>query len=650
MLNQLRKYRIKTGLAFKLIISIFTSIALIFVIIFLYNYQISKRIVEKNLKMNAENITKSGLAQIEKILYAIQKIPDNYSKIIEDTDYSKEVLIKILKQEVEMNPEIYGAALAFEPNFFDKDEEYFMPYYYRKNGQFDLIYLGDTQYDYFTMDWYQIPKELGRPLWSEPYFDEGAGNIIMSTYSVPLFRNVDGQKQFIGILTADVSMDWLSSLVNSIKVLETGYGFLISQNGTIVAHPIKEMVMNETLFSIAEAQGSTQLREIGRNMIRGKSSFAELEYYSLKTGKLSWIAYAPVSVNRWSLGIVFPVDEYMADVYSLSFGVFFLALAGLVIILLVIIVISRSITSPLRSLSHASRKIARGNFNVPLPDIKTRDEMKELHDSFDYMQKELSQYIVNLQEITTARERIESELRIAREIQMGMIPHIFPPFPNLSEIDLFAVLKPAREVGGDLYDFFLIDDDNLCFAIGDVSGKGVPASLFMAVTRTLLRSVADKHGSPSLYVNSLNKSLSYKNESSMFVTIFVGVINLKTGGLRFSNAGHNPPFIIRKNGKIEMFELAKSPPIGLFEELVYTESSINLGKGDKIFMYTDGVTEAENIAKKLYSSERLVTILQENMNATPRILVKSVEEDVAQHVEKYAQSDDITMMTIVFYG
>jgi sigma-B regulation protein RsbU (phosphoserine phosphatase) len=276
--------------------------------------------------------------------------------------------------------------------------------------------------------------------------------------------------------------------------------------------------------------------------------------------------------------------------------------------------------------------------------------MKELHDSFVYMQKKLAEYIVNLQETTAAREKIESELRIAREIQMGMIPHTFPPFPNLSEIDLFAVLKPAKEVGGDLYDFFLLGDNKLCFAIGDVSGKGVPASLFMAVTRTLLRSVADKDGSPSIFVNSLNKSLSNNNESSMFVTFFVGVLNLNTGELKFSNAGHNPPFLIRENSEVEMFELTKSIPIGLFEDIVYSESIVHLNKGDKIFMYTDGVTEAENCEKVLYTDKRLTGILQNNIKASPEQLIKLVQEDVALHVGKHTQSDDITMMTIVFYG
>ena len=650
MFNPITLLRRRKGLAFKIIISIFLSIAIIFLVIFLFNYNFSKNIVEKNLKTNAENLTKNSVSQIEKILYSIQKIPDNYSEIIANTDFSKDVLANILKQGVEINPEIYGAALAFEPFLFDPKEKYFMPYYYRHNGTLELMYLGDARYDYFTMDWYQIPKELGHPVWSEPYFDEGAGNTVMSTYSVPLYRTIDGKKQFIGILTADVSLDWLQEFVNSIKVNKTGYGFMISQNGTIVTHPTSELIMNETIFSIAEAQNSTQLREIGRNMIKGKSSFAELEYRNLKTGQLSWIAYAPITVNGWSIGIVFPVDEFMADINSMSLRIFLLAIGGLIIILIVIIGISRSITSPLRSLSQAAKKIAEGNFSVELPDIKTNDEMKELHDSFIYMQKELAEYVVNLKETTSARERIESELRIAREIQMGMIPHIFPPFPNLSQIDLFALLRPAKEVGGDLYDFFLLGEDKLCFAIGDVSGKGVPASLFMAVTRTLLRSVADKKGSPSVFVTSLNNSLSINNESSMFVTFFIGVLNLNSGELKFSNAGHNPPFVIRQNGAVEMFEITKSIPVGLFEDFAYTESTIHLQKGDKLFMYTDGVTEAENFDKDLYSTDRLLRVLENNSQATPEELIKLVDDDVALHVNKHSQSDDLTMMSIIFYG
>ncbi len=396
------------GLAFKLILFIFTSISAIFLVIFLYNYDISKKIVERNLKSNAENITIAAVLRVEKVLGTVQKTVDNYSKIIEASDYSKEQLVSLLRQEVSNNQEIFGAALAFEPDYIVPGQRYYSPYFYRDQKNISFKYLGDASYDYFTMDWYQIPKELNRPVWSEPYNDEGAGNIIMATYSVPIYRNVNGQQQFVGILTADISLDWLQQYINSIKVCQTGYGFMISSNGTIVTHPIKSTVMNETIFSIADEQKSPELRQIGRNMIHGETSFAEFEYRNLKTGKLSWIAYAPIKLNGWSIGIVFPVDEFMSDVNRLLIDIVFLAIGGLGIILLVIILISRSITGPLRGLTLAAGKFAQGDFDVQLPKIKSKDEIGKLNSSFIYMQNKLA---LTIQDLKEASEK----LRISNE-------------------------------------------------------------------------------------------------------------------------------------------------------------------------------------------------------------------------------------------
>jgi signal transduction histidine kinase/HAMP domain-containing protein len=396
--SQIKHLRQGKGLAFKLILFIFTSIAFIFSAIFLYNYYISKKIVEKNLKLSAENLTIATVSKVEKVLSSVQKVSDNFSKIIVASDYSKDELIKILRQEVANNPEIYGAALAFEPYFFDKKQKYCSPYFYRKGNDIEFKYIGDDRYDYFTMDWYQIPKELDRSIWSEPYYDDGAGNAIMSTYSVPLYRFIDGRKQFIAILTADVSLEWLRDYINSIKVYQTGYGFVISSNGTMVSHPKKDLIVNETIFSIADAQKSPQLRTIGRNMIQGKSSFAEFEYKNLITGKLSWIAYAPIALNSWSIGIVFPVEEFMADVNNLFINVMFLGLGGLFIILMVIIFISRSITSPLRGLTLAAGKFAQGDFDVQLPQNNSKDEIGTLNASFIYMQNALASTINDLKD------------------------------------------------------------------------------------------------------------------------------------------------------------------------------------------------------------------------------------------------------------
>jgi len=648
MRNLLKIIQQRNGLALRFIVSIFISIAVIFIIIFLYNYQVSKRIVEKNLKSNAENLTKKGVLQIEKILASVQIVPDNYSKIIENSHFQKDELLRILKQEVEINPQIYGAAIAFEPYFFDDHEKYFMAYYYRNRGQYELKYLGDERYDYFTMDWYQIPKELNRPDWSEPYYDEGAGDTIMSTYSVPLYRNMDGKRQFIGILTADVSLDWLQAFVNSINVYQTGYGFVISKNGTIVSHPLKEMIMNESIFSIAEEQKSSQLRQIGLNMISGEESFAEIEYNNVKTGKPSWIAYAPVSLNGWSIGFVFPVDELMNDVYNMSVNVLVLSLAGLLIILIVIILISRSVTSPLRSLSQASKKIAEGNFNVELPDIKTHDEMKELHDSFLYMLKKLAEYVENLEKTTSAREKIESELRIACAIQMAMVPKNDTFFSSHNDFIILGTMNPAKEVGGDLYNFFMRDEEHLVFTIGDVSGKGIAAALFMAMTNTLIKALAMNGLSPADVLCSANKELCRGNEQYMFVTLFMGILNVNTGEVVYANAGHNPAVLIQNEKSAIFMEPYPATILATFEDAEFRNEQFTLNHNDTLFMYTDGVTEAMNTERQLFGEKRFLDLLNKSRELSmPELLDESLK-GVAAFANGNEQSDDITLLALRF--
>jgi len=220
----------------------------------------------------------------------------------------------------------------------------------------------------------------------------------MSTYSVPIYKEENGRKKITAILTADVSLDWLQDAMDSIKICETGYGYIISSNGTIVTHPKREMIMNETIFSISDSQKSPLLREVGKNMIRGESSFAEFEYHNVNTGKLSWLAYAPIPTNGWSVGIVFPVDEFMADVNKLTMNLVALCVIGLSFVLFVIILIARSITGPLRTLTNAAGNFAQGDFNVQLPHITSHDEIGRLNDSFIYMQKALASTINDLKE------------------------------------------------------------------------------------------------------------------------------------------------------------------------------------------------------------------------------------------------------------
>jgi signal transduction histidine kinase len=396
--HMLNRKIFRRGLASKLIISIMITLGVIFVLLFTYNLTITRKIIVKNLETNAENLTGATVARIDKVLSSIQKIPDNYAPIFErhlDSEADMKDLVALM---VSANSEILGACLAFEPYSRHPKEKYFSFYYSRSNDSLKFMQLGNDQYDYFTLDWYLIPKELGRPLWSEPYYDKGGVNQLVSTYSVPLYDRRNGEKKFVGILTIDLSIDWFQKNISEIKVYESGFGFLISKNGVIVSHPMKEFIMNETIFSIAEERNSSDLRKIGRKMILGETGFSEINYTNARNGKPSWLAYAPVTLNGWSVGVVFPVDEFMEDATHLSWVIGMLAAGGFIVLLILLIAIARSITKPLRQLTYASEKFAQGDFEVELPVIRTKDEIGRLNTSFISMQKQLAQTIRDLRD------------------------------------------------------------------------------------------------------------------------------------------------------------------------------------------------------------------------------------------------------------
>ena len=309
--------------------------------------------------------------------------------------------------------------------------------------------------------------------------------------------------------------------------------------------------------------------------------------------------------------------------------------------------IIRRLVRPLEQFSQSAREIATGRFDVTLPQVHSKDEIKDLHDSLAYMQKSLSAYVSELKETTAHKERIESELSIAREIQMGMIPKIFPPYPDRNDVDLHAILHPAKEVGGDLYDFYM-DGNRLYFLIGDVSGKGVPASLFMAITRSLFRTLSHQVDSPAKIVTEMNNSISNSNESNMFVTLIVGILDLSTGKMKICNAGHNPPILIHPDKHISFLEFPTQIFVGVIDSSTYTDTEITLEKGSKLFLYTDGVTEAENAEKELYGDEKLQKVLSDNASSDVRTIVDVIVTSIADHVQEAEASDDLTILLIQY--
>ena len=290
---------------------------------------------------------------------------------------------------------------------------------------------------------------------------------------------------------------------------------------------------------------------------------------------------------RWGIVVKIDTDEAFTPIYTLqkwwlSLGIFVIAL-----VTVLTVVLARSISVPLHRLSEITKRIARGDLTANV-DVHSIDEIGELADSFRHMQHTLEESIENLKETTAAKERIDSELRIAHDTQMSILPKVFRPFPGRSEFDIYATIEPAREVGGDFYDFALIDNDRLCFTIGDVSGKGVPASLFMAVTTTLLKIVANRLSQPDAVLAEVNRELCRENDSGMFVTIFFGILHIHTGELEYSNGGHNLPYRLIRPGDVVALENTWGMALGVQEDVQYLTKTVVLQPGDGLFLYTDG--------------------------------------------------------------
>jgi phosphoserine phosphatase RsbU/P len=637
----------KESLARRIIRRTTTITALLFFILLSTYYLYTRNMIRETTRDYAVQLAGNVVGSIEQQLKPLEKLPEMLATTaglgILHPDSAMKMLVNILLN----NENVYGTCLAFEPGILPDKGQYFMPYAYREGNKVKTTYLGGIDYEYHYMDWYKIPAMLQKPYWSEPYYDEGAGNTIMATYSYPFYMPAANGNRFAGIATIDVELEWLGKITNSIRIFETGYVFLMSPNGVAVAHPDSSLVMKETIFSLSESWGEPIMREIGREMQQGISKFRP---YNLKGKGKRWIYYTSLPSGFGSIAVVYPDKEMFESLHKVNILLLILLAAGFIVLITSTVKIISQLAAPLVSMADSAGQIAEGNFNVTLPVIKSRDEIWDLRNSFSHMQEQLQRYIENLRETTAAKEKIESELRIARDIQMSMIPHSFPPFPNLPQIDLFAQLKSAKEVGGDLYDFFVTGSSNFCFAIGDVSGKGVPASLFMAVTRTLLRSIADKETNAAAILVALNRSLALNNDSCMFVTFFLGILNLKTGQLQYANAGHNPPLLIRADGNIKTFEVKPSIPLGLQEEFSYPEQEIQLRKGDKIFLYTDGISEAENASLELFGEKAIADLLSRNQTANPREMINHMESAIEEHVAGNMQSDDITMMTIQYNG
>ena len=636
------------SIAFKLFLLLFTSNFLVFLLVLGNNYRMSRRVVLEDVRVKADLLTRSISSRIRTVLSPVEAVVRNLTGTVERFSLEGDDLFKAVRGVVEDNPDIFGSAVAMEPGALPGAPDCFAPYAYRDSGRILTTFLDCGSYRYVERDWYRIPRLLERAVWSEPYFDEGGGDILMSTYSVPLYRDIQGRRRFAGIVTSDISLAWLQELVSSIRVERSGYAFLLSAKGTLLTHPISDLVMNKTMFGMARLEGDPRVVAVGQAMVRGEHGF--VPWVSLSTQDEGWLGFAPVEVGGWSLGVFFPEKELMESVNRLTRNALLLGSGGFLALLGIVFLAAHSMTRPLRELAQSTVEIAEGNLDAVLPEVRSLDEIGRLTRAFEHMTQALKEHIRRLTEATRARERIESELSIARDIQMGILPKLFPPFPEEHQVDIYAVILPAREVGGDFYDFYRVDSDRICFVIGDVSGKGVPASLFMAVAKTLIKAAVAGGLGPGDALRRVNEELAEENEACMFVTVFLGIIDLRTGGIEYANGGHNRPFVLPKQGEIAVLPPSNGAVVGALEGLDYETGGAFLNEGDTLLLYTDGVTEALNEQLELFTEARLKRLLEDVRAKSLKDTAARIVSEVKAFAGAAEQADDITLLALTYYG
>ena len=633
-MKQKRKIRIGSLSAQLSLFILILTTTLLTTIVFL-NYNSSRKLVREESIEHAQDALDNTILRIDKVLSSVEIAVQNISLVVKENIDDPSHMYGVTMNLVQSEEYICGSAVAFEPDYYKEKGHFYSPYSYRDGDTIKSKQLGNKNYDYHYMDWYQIPKLLNKPYWSEPYFDQGGADVIMTTYSYPLY---DDDGNLFAMLTADISLELFAEHVNAIKTYPNSFNVMIGHGGTFLVHRDKDFILNKTLFEMALYNNDSLTLKATHDMVDGKRGMVEYNY-----GEERFLFYAPIQATGWSVAVSCMHSDVFAKIEDMRAKVMSVAIPGLILLVVLCYILIHYMMHPLNEFAHSAMEIARGNFSAKLPHHNNNYEMKTLYKSFSFLQNSLQNYIDELQLATVNKERIESELRIARDIQMGMVPKIFPPFPEREDIDLYAKLIPAKEVGGDLYDFF-IENNKLHFIIGDVSGKGVPASLVMSVTCRLFRTVASSVHEPSGIIKSLNDALSESNDSNMFCTAFVGIMDFDSGILKYCNAGHNPPVIIDADGNASFLPVISNLALGVWKDFNFEDQEIKIEKGSNIFLYTDGVNEAENTNKELFGEERMLECLAKYHSKSPRIIVEEILNEIKAHASGAEQNDDITIL------
>ena len=514
----------------------------------------------------------------------------------------------------------------------------------------------NPDYDPRARGWYGAAMETpDRAVWMETYKDS-YGTVCITCAQA--FHDADGTP--VGVVAMDITLSKVFEGVTNVSIGSSGVAFLLDNNMIVIAHP--KYGTEDFHDDIMEGASGANLKAL--ETIRDNTNgVVELEL----DGVSSYVTFATLPETGWKLcisieigEIVAPADLAKAEIDRMTdetqsyirstlsniikVYIIYFAVIGIIVIL-VAFVVSNSITRPIMALARTAKAVGGGDLDVKA-EVQGGDEVGQLAATFNQMTDSLKDYIKNLTAVTAEKERIGAELNVATTIQSSMLPSIFPPFPERPEFDIFASMDPAKEVGGDFYDFFLVDDDHLALVIADVSGKGVPAALFMVIAKTLIKNGAQAGLSPAEVFASVNAQLCENNQAEMFVTAWMGIMEISTGHMVCVSAGHEYPTVRHGDGKYQLLKDRHGFVLAGMEMSRYKEYELDLGPEDGLFVYTDGVPEATDAEQRMFGTDLMLEALNADAEAAPSELIASVREAIDGFVGDAPQFDDITMLAI----
>ncbi len=640
--NPIDYFRISFSRRLNFLVATLASIVFVVALVFLFAQ--ARYAVQREAKEHASQLLNNTALRVNTVLNQVEVATENTSWLVGRHLKTPDSMYVYARAIVENNPELAGCSISFEPYYYPRKGRYFSVYAKQENGKVSVVQEGDESYEYFFMDWYQLPKLLGHSAWTEPFLGEYPEEEAVQDKMVVSYckRIEDENGKYVGTIASDLSLRWLSETISAVKPYPHSYSFMIGRGGTFFVHPDPEKLLYQSIFTETMEQDNPERMALGKAMVSGEEGMRMLTL----NGELCYVFYQPLGETGFSAAIVCPERDIFYGYNRLRNVVILIFILGMLIMHIILSTVFRREIAPMRSLAEQAETIADGNFDEVLLDTGRKDEIGRLVHSFSEMQRSLVKYIEEIKNTSAEKASIERELYVARDIQMSMVPRIFPPFPEREDIDLFASMTPAKEVGGDLYDFF-VENECLYFCIGDVSGKGVPASLFMAVTRNLFRVIAQQGNSPEEIAKSINHALSAENDQGMFVTMFIGKVNLKTGELTYCNCGHNPPVVCEPGKEARFLPMQYvNLALGTWDGFEFQGERIPDIREWKILLYTDGLNEAENPRYELFGNDRLIQLMNGVAQLDAEGIIQMLQEEVERHRSGASPNDDLTLLSL----